>query len=368
MKKILFITPFVPDDHGGGGTSYTKCLLSELTKFSIIDLVYFRYNNSGHYVHTNSNIKIVKEYTIKKFDKLFSLLSIPWLFPLFSARFRWNIKMELQQLIDRNGYDIVYFDFGQTFAYARYLAHPNKLLMAHDIIGQKYFRARRYLYLWAKWSERIMLKSANAIFTFSEKDCKLYEEWYGVKCLSTTFFLNDLVQKATPDNCGDYFVMFGSWGRYENYGALEWLIDNVADKLKPGTLIKIVGGGKMPANLISRIEASPLFEYIGFMDNPYDIIANAKAEIAPLTKGAGVKVKCVEALACGTPIIGSEVAFEGIPSEFSDFLILAHTAEEYATLINRIDLPLDTRLSFKANFCKCYNDKNVLKYINGDMC
>lgn len=45
MKKILFITPFVPDDHGGG-TSYTKCLLSELTKFSIIDLVYFRYENS----------------------------------------------------------------------------------------------------------------------------------------------------------------------------------------------------------------------------------------------------------------------------------------------------------------------------------
>lgn len=98
MKKILFITPFVPDDHGGG-TSYTKCLLSELTKFSIIDLVYFRYENSGQYVCTNSNIKIVKEYTIKKFDKLFSLLSTPWLFPLFTARFIWNIKNELQQLI-----------------------------------------------------------------------------------------------------------------------------------------------------------------------------------------------------------------------------------------------------------------------------
>lgn len=363
MKKILFITPFVPDDHGGGGTSYTKCLLQELSKFSRVDLIYFRYKSSGYYF-SNDNISVLKEYTISKLDKFISLISLPWIFPLFSARFKWRRKEEIQTIIDSGNYDLVYFDFGQTFSYANYLKHPNKLLMAHDVIGQKYLRSRKYLYRWARWSEGKMLKSANSIFTFSEKDCVLFREWYGVESKSTTFFLNDNVLNATPDGTGDYFVMFGSWGRYENFGALEWLMDNVIPRLEGNVKIKIVGGGKLPSVLKDRIESSSNFEYIGFQDNPYDIIANAKAEIAPLSKGAGVKVKCVEALACGTPIIGSDVAFEGISSEFSEFMFLAESIDDYVKKINEINIPLDIRLAFKEKFCHYYNEKNVLEYIS----
>ncbi len=363
MKKILFITPFVPDNHGGGGTSYTKCLLQELSKSNKIDLIYFRYKTSGHYF-TNGNISVIKEYTIQRYDKLLSLLNVPWIFPLFSARYKWSIKKEIQNIIDKVCYDLVYFDFSQTFSYARFLKHPNKLLMAHDVIGQKYSRSKSYLYRWARWSEGKMLKNANAIFTFSEKDCKLFYDWYGVKSQSTTFFLSDFVLNAKPDGYSDYFVMFGSWGRYENYGALEWLMDNVVPRLNCGVKIKIIGGGKLPYDLKTRIDESSIFEYVGFLENPYDIIANAKAEIAPLTRGAGVKVKCVEALACGTPVIGSEVAFEGISNEFSEFMILASSIEDYVDKINEIKFSIAKRLEFKERFCRHYNKKKVLEYVS----
>lgn len=363
MKKILFITPFVPDNYGGGGTSYTKCLLQELSTSCEIDVIYFRYPTSGYYSN-NGNISVIKEYTLGKFDKLLSLLCLPWMFPLFSARFRWRINREIQNLIDKGNYDLVYFDFSQTFAYAKFLRHSQKLLMAHDVIGQKYTRSKKYLSCWARWSERKMLENANAIFTFSEKDCILLRDWYGINSQSTTFFLNNWVINAKPDGRGDYFVMFGSWGRYENYSALEWLMDYVAPHLSEEVNIKIVGGGKLPLYLKVRIEKSSIFEYVGFLDNPYDIIANAKAEIAPLTRGAGVKVKCVEALACGTPVIGSEVAFEGIPNDFSDFMILASSIEEYVDKINNINIPLAVRLEFKERFCYHYNRKKVLEYIS----
>lgn len=363
MKKILFITPFVPDVKGGGGTSYTKCLLLELSKSYKVDLVYFRYK-ADEYYSNDVNIKVVKEYTINKFDKILSLLSLPWIFPLFSARFKWSINREIQKTIDRGNYDIVYFDFSQTFSYARFLKHPNKLLMSHDVIGQKYFRSKKYLYKWARWTEEKMLGHANSIFTFSEKDCALFKDWYHVQSQATTFFLNDYVLSAKPDGKGDYFVMFGAWGRYENYGALEWLMDNVVPHFNKDVKIKIVGGGKMPTDLRNRIEQSSTFEYVGFLDNPYNIIANAKAEIAPLTKGAGVKVKCVEALACGTPIIGSEVAFEGISKEYSEFMILASSVKDYVDNINSLNVSLTKRLEFKKKFCSHYNQKKVLEYIS----
>ena len=108
------------------------------------------------------------------------------------------------------------------------------------------------------------------------------------------------------------------------------------------------------------------FEYLGFVDNPYPIIANALAEIAPLRKGAGVKVKCIDALGCGTPIIGTAVAFEGIPSEFSEFMINAETVDDYVSAIKDLNLTIEERIRFKKFFIERYNKKTILKYINGE--
>jgi O-antigen biosynthesis protein len=53
----------------------------------------------------------------------------------------------------------------------------------------------------------------------------------------------------------------------------------------------------------------------------------ARAVIAPLRFGAGMKGKVTEALGYGVPVIGSAIAFEGIPA--NDALVRATTADEY---------------------------------------
>lgn len=361
--KVLFITPFIPDDHGGGGTAYTKQLLLELGKVCRIDLIYFRYAHSAHYKPSNENVKVVREITINKLDKVISLLNLPWIFPLFSARFKWKHCRDFQSIIDAGNYDYVYFDFSQTFSYAAYLRHPHKILMSHDVIAQKYSRIQRYNHFWAKASERKLLRHADALFTFSPKDCELFKQLYGTTSHPTTFFLKEEVVNATPQKESDYYVMFGSWNRVENYETLQWVMENIADKLPEGTHIKVLGGGKMPDEVRNQLESNPKMEYVGFMDDPYPTIANAIAELAPLRKGAGVKVKCIEALACGTPIIGTEVAFEGIDEAFRKFMILADTAEDCVNAVQSKGINIADRLQFKQSFIKEYDNKAIIKYI-----
>ena len=60
---------------------------------------------------------------------------------------------------------------------------------------------------------------------------------------------------------------------------------------------------------------------LGFVDNPYKIMSESLGLIAPLFHGAGIKVKVIESLACGTPVIGTEVAFEGIDFIENKYLI-----------------------------------------------
>ena len=363
MKKILFITPFTPDNQGAG-VSYTSQLLKELSKTCLIDLVYFRYKRNNCYVAPNGNISVICEEVIRTRDKIHALFLQPGFFPLFTARYSKRVCKFLQDRVNSNHYDYVYFDFSQTFSYARHIKHPNKILMAHDVIAQKYSRMKTYLKPWASRTEKKMLQYGNAVFTFSEKDCQLIEQLYGIEAMSTTFFLNENVVRANPEIESDYFVFFGSWGRSENSEALRWFMDNVSDKLPSDIKFKVIGGN-LPEDLKEKLKNNPVFVYLGFVDNPYPVIANARAEIAPLHMGAGVKVKCIEALGCGTPIIGTEVAFEGIGDQYREAMFEANSVDEYVKMLKTFNYSFEKKKQLKAYFLENYNNKQILKYING---
>ena len=358
MKHILFICPFSLEKHHAG-VVYTRQLLSSLAEHCQIDLIYFKYKTDKDY-EPCSNVKVVRKIEINTLYKIIGLLSLLWVFPLFTARFSWKVCRYIRSLVAQNDYDFVYFDFSQSFAYSLFIKHPHKILMAHDVMAQKYSRMKTYLRPWAVMSERSILKRG-IVFTFSEKDCALIKELYHIPSYSTTFFLSPEVQAAIPTECDDYFVFFGGWGREENHEPLEWFIDEVNPHI-PQYKYKIIGGG-LPARIEKKLPEN--FEYLGFVDNPYPIIANARAEIAPIRKGAGVKVKCIDALGCGTPVIGTDVAFEGIPGEFIQFMIYANTVEDYIESIGRMNYSIEERVNFKHHFAEKYNRKLILDYIEG---
>ncbi len=362
MKRILIITPFAPGKEEGGGAAYTYELIEALSNNNIVDLLYFRYSDKAKYIPNNENVKVIDDYLVNRITKIIGALSLPFLFPLFTARFRWSVAMKLNKIAEN--YDYIYLDFSQTFSYARYIKHPHIIMMSHDVIAQKYSRMKRILFGWAKWSEGFLLKQGCNIFTFSDKDCSIINSLYGIQSQSTSFFISNIVKDSFPSEVDNYYVMFGSWGRTENYETLQWVMDNINTLLKNNEKIIVIGGGSLPDAVKQRMEETEGMEYRGFIDNPYPIIANAKAEIVPLRKGAGVKVKCVEALACGTPVIGTEVAFEGIPEKYKDFMIFANTPEEYRKAMDSINFSIEERVAFKRFFIDDYNYKNILKFID----
>lgn len=361
MDKILIITPYTPDNQGIG-VSYTSQLIKELSKDFLIDLVYFRYEDDAPFEPYNSNIRIIWERVISIKDKLKALCFNPTVFPLFSARYDKKTCKFLKKIATADNYKFIYLDFSQTFFYAQYIKHPDIILMSHDVIAQKYSRMKKYLRPWAMHTERDLLKKGTVTFTFSQKDCYLLSQYYGINGKHTTFFLHPNVQNAYPTSDYDYFVFFGSWSRVENLEGLEWFINNVLE-LIPGIInFKVIGGG-LPYDIKGRIRNIPNMEYLGFLDNPYPIIANAKAEIAPLFKGAGVKVKCIEALGCGTPVIGTDIAFEGIEEEFRDYFTHVTTAQEFAKAITEFQISNADKHCLKHNFLHSYNQKNILEYL-----
>lgn len=364
MSKILLLTPFVPSNIGAG-VNYTRLFIEDISRENDIDIILFKTQDELSYSPCNSRVKILKEYNANFVYKLLNCSLLFFLFPLFTAKFNVRILLYLRALIKRNDYDIVYFDFSQMFLYAKFLKHKNKVLMSHDVITQRYLRMKhpiisKFCFLTEKW---ILSTKNGHIFTFSQKDSNLIYSYFKQKSTPTTFYLSRDTIDASLSQIGDYFVLFAMWKRADNYEGLDWFLKYVYSDLDENIKIKIIGSG-LNEKLKERISCYNEIEYLGFVDNPYPIIANAKALISPLFTGAGVKVKVIESLACGTPVIGTDISFEGIDEGFSNFMLLANSPEDYIRKIKTLDIPLCDRFKFKSDFIANYSNKSIIQYIN----
>lgn len=364
MKKILFLTPFVPSNRAGG-ENFTRLLLEHLSQNNKIDLLYYRYANDPVYEPPNENVRVVKEVVNSVCVKLRNSLMHLTMHPIFTIRFNKRILTFVKNLFDENHYDVLYLDHTQMALYGKFFPSIKKILMSHDVMAQRFSRKGGFVSkkLILGGEGELMRMPNTTVFTFSEKDRQIIHHYYGLDSKVTNFFLDQSIIEAYPENVANRIVFFGKWKRSDNFDGLLWFFDHCYEKLSKDVTISIIGKW-LPEGFESRIKKMKNVEYLGFVENPYPLIANSIATISPIFSGAGVKVKVVESLACGTPTIGNDIAFEGISEDFGDFMVRVNSPEEYVNAIMGLEIAIEKRKAFKAKFIDLYQSQSICNYIN----
>jgi glycosyltransferase involved in cell wall biosynthesis len=362
MKKILFITAF-PSNKKTAGQNFSRQLISKLSKSSNIDLLYFSYKE--HQLDKNLEVNKVIKIKNNGLRKILNVLLYPFFHPFFISRFSWTLLFTL--IKKRKNYDMLIFDFTQVQIYSYFLKHSNKIHICHDVIQQKFSRSKGKIEcFFINFSEKHILKRANKIFTFSQKDSGLIKKYYGLDSEKVNFFLDEAIVdiKNNVFQVENYFMMYGAWNRKENYEGLDWFLINVFPFLHNFDL-KIIGP-KMPNRLLKKIDGLKSIEYLGFVDNPYVVISKSKALIAPVFSGAGVKVKVVESLSLGVDVIGTKIAFEGIECYNENFV--CNSDEDFISILSKFNtnkIDSDIRMNRKLEFHKIYKDSKLVEILLG---
>jgi O-antigen biosynthesis protein len=97
-----------------------------------------------------------------------------------------------------------------------------------------------------------------------------------------------------------------------NVGALVWFVERVLPRVRaaiPWARVRVTGASPPPE---VRALASDGVQICGFVDDLTAAYSAARAVIAPIRVGAGVKLKTVEALEYGVPTVATVVGAEGI--------------------------------------------------------
>lgn len=178
------------------------------------------------------------------------------------------------------------------------------------------------------------------ISTYEQEYLNKYHSHIDIKVIPTFIYKNLFPLSSNGNFSAREGILFvGGFAHTPNYVGVKWFLDNIWDKLKKlnSEISLNIVGSRTPDDIQRLSERDPKINVLGFVsDEELEALYNSvKIVIAPLTYGAGVKGKVIEAIAYAVPIVATSIAAEGIVQS-DDILSIADDEKHFAEHINNI--------------------------------
>ena len=137
-------------------------------------------------------------------------------------------------------------------------------------------------------------------------------------------------------------MFYGAMARPENYLSAMWFIEHVMPALKKdGVEFVIVGSNppellKLAAEKYNGNAENSKITVTGFVPEVDDYFATSMFLVAPLVLGAEIKVKIIEAMSAGMPVLTNDIGIEGIDAEDGRDYIRCTAPGDYINAIHKI--------------------------------
>lgn len=281
----------------------------------------------------------------------------------------------LQQLVRVQAYDLIHVDEPYMIPYVESLAGLAKVMDHMDV---EVIKQRRHLlkdakrfqpYWWLRWLEHFQWRSFEieslawfdahcavsehdaAYFTRHMPEVPAYVIPNGVDITGVQF---------RPDPSGEPTLLYvGSMDYLPNEDAVLWFSDRVWPSIKaaiPQACFVIVGRDPTPE--VRALANRPGIQVTGTVPDVSPYYRGAHALVVPLRIAGGTRLKILEAMAAGVPVLSTKVGAEGLNIVSGTDLLTADTpqafAEQAIRLLNeknlRTSLAMQARRTVEANY------------------
>jgi len=148
--------------------------------------------------------------------------------------------------------------------------------------------------------------------------------------VDTTYFAP---QPAPPD-APPQLVFTGSMDWIPNEDAMTFFCQDILPLIRaqrPDVQLSIVGRAPTPA--VQRLADIPGVRVTGRVDDVRDYVGNAAVYIVPIRIGGGTRLKIYEAMGMAKAVVSTTIGAEGLPVTDGSDLLLADTAEHFASAV-----------------------------------
>jgi len=351
--KILLIVPFLPNTQTSGGQTRWYNIIKYLSKSHEITLLSL--------IKSDKEKKYIPE--LKKYCKkveVFTRPKSPWTlrnllftvltpYPLLVVRnFSFAEKKAIKKELDSGKYDLIHAEtfyvmphipntnipsimVEQTIEYQVYKHYVDnevplllRPLFMIDILKLRYWE----LYYW---------KKANQLVAVSDEDREIMEKLVGIRAdvipngVDSDYYKAKSVAKKFPPR-----VMYGvtNFEWLQNVEAVEVLLKEVwpyIHKKMPETKLWLVGR-MIPERFVKLAQKREDIEITESIEDARDAYGSASLMVTPIRSSGGTRLKVLEAMAAGLPIVSTSNGVAGLGLEPNKQALISDSGEGMAKL------------------------------------
>ncbi|MBL7969964.1 MAG: glycosyltransferase family 4 protein [Prolixibacteraceae bacterium] len=136
-----------------------------------------------------------------------------------------------------------------------------------------------------------------------------------------------------------------------NQEGLIWFLNNCWPKIhEQYPDLKFYLAGRNAPEWFERLIKFKGVEYLGEISDAYDFINSKAVMVVPLFSGSGMRIKIIEGMALGKPIVTTDIGTEGIPTENENNILIANDVDQFIKAVTRLinDRELSDRIGRNA--------------------
>ena len=350
-KQMLVVSPFSPHPPVHGGAVRMFSLLKRLRHAVEIDLV--------TYVDTPDESDAASVAALEEICRHVTLVERKEITPSGPLDpspihgFRSQQMAEaIEYYLERYDYDVVQVEYTHM---AHYMPPPanqmKRVLVEHDVSFMSLWRSSALLsgaaaklsnlYDWMRMLryEIKAVENAELVVVMSEHDRSelgKFADTHSIHSVPNGVDCNQFRPQndhRVPDS-----ILFVGFFRHEpNVQAVDYFCRDVMPlirKDRPEASLQIVGAS--PPVKIQQLANEPGIEVLGKVDDISAYYRKCAVFVAPILKGSGTRLKILEAMASGSPVVSTTIGAEGLDVQDGKHLLIGDTPEAMADAVKTL--------------------------------
>jgi glycosyltransferase involved in cell wall biosynthesis len=367
--KVLLLTQVLPYPPNSGPKVKTWNLIKYLAQEHEITLVSFvRGDQSTDVAHLRHYCQAVHTVSMDRsilYDGLAMVRSLltgqPW---MMVRDDRAAMRRLVDRLVAEKEFGVVHADQLNMCQYARRASGAFKLFDAHNALwvlyrrladtmppGPKKWLLERDWRLLKDYEGRVC-REFDAVTAVIPEDKAALEQAIGeasnIQVIPITVDTDEVSYvKRRPD--ADHVVHIGTMYWPPNIDGMLWFAGEVWPAIRahrPETTFDLIGA-RPPKQIAALGENGNGINVTDYVEDLGPYLAQAGVFVVPLRAGGGMRVKILNALAHGLPIVSTSLGCEGIQVTHEHDILIADTPAEFANAVLRVleDAGIAARLS-----------------------
>ena len=221
-----------------------------------------------------------------------------------------------------------------------YEAHDVEVKRSREVILKDpsfSFLKKWISYVYTYITEKLACMFADYIITVSREDADYFIKHFSVKkekisVISTGTLVMDL-EKYNKTKCREklglskdsiIIVFHGAYKYYPNAEAIKLITNYIAPRIheKFRDVLFVIAGKDVP-----KYEKEGI-KFLGFVENLTELLVASDIAIVPILRGGGTRVKIMDYMSAGLPIVTTKKGIEGIEAENYKHAIIVETVDE----------------------------------------